>query len=65
MKTTDARRLSPTAQEALRVRVIAAIEEDKVTPTEAAKIFGVSRQAIYNWVFRKKAGGARGLKSIQ
>ncbi len=63
MKTTDARRLSPTAQEALRVRVIAAIEEDKVTPTEAAKIFGVSRQAIYNWVFRKKAGGARGLKS--
>jgi len=63
MKTTDARRLSPVAQEALRVRVIAAIEEDKVTPTEAAKIFGVSRQAIYNWVFRKKAGGARGLKS--
>ena len=63
MKTKDARMLSPTAQEALRLRVIAAIEEDKVTPTEAARIFGISRQAIYNWISRKEEAGTRGLKS--
>lgn len=63
MKTQDARLLSPDAQEALRVRVVAAIEQDKLTPTEAAKTFGISRQSIYNWLARKKSVGARGLKS--
>jgi len=63
MKTQDARLLSPDAQEALRVRVMAAIEQDRLSPTEAARTFGISRQSIYNWLTRKKSVGARGLKS--
>lgn len=63
MKTKDARLLSPDAQESLRIRVVSAIEEEELTVASAAKIFGVSRQAIYNWLSRKDAAGARGLKA--
>jgi len=63
MKTKDARLLSPDAQESLRVRVVAAIEGEGLTVAAAAKIFGVARQSIYNWLSRKSAAGARGLKA--
>lgn len=63
MEQQDARLLSPDAQEALRRRVIAAIEQDKLTPTEAAGRFGVSRQSIYNWLQKVRSAGKRGLRA--
>ena len=63
MKKKDSRLLSPDTQEDLRRRVMAAIEQDKLTPTEAAERFGVSRQSIYNWRGRIQSAGKRGLKA--
>jgi transposase len=63
MERQDTRLLSPAAQEALRRRVMAAIEQDKLTPAEAARRFGVSRQSIYNWKGKVEKGGQGGLKS--
>jgi len=62
MRKQDARRLSPDAQEDLRRRVIAAIQ-DGVSPTAAARTFGVSRQSVHNWMNRVERDGRRGLKS--
>lgn len=63
MKKKDARLLSPAAQEALRQRVIAAVREDGLSPTEAARTFGVSRQSVHNWVNRVEEEGVKGLRS--
>ena len=65
MEQQDARLLSPDAQEALRRRVIAAIEQDELTPTEAAERFGVSRQSIYNWLQKVRSAGKRGLRACK
>lgn len=63
MEKQDARLLTADAQEALRRRVIAAVAEDGLTPSEAAHTFGVSRQSVHNWLKRVEAGGKRGLAS--
>ena len=63
MKTQDARHLSPAAQETLRVRVVRAINEDRLSPTEAARTFGVARTSVYNWLAAHYRGGVRGLKA--
>jgi transposase len=63
MEKQDARLLSPDAQETLRKRVIAAVQEDGLSPTEAARTFGVSRQSVHNWVNRVAAEGASSLRS--
>jgi transposase len=63
MKKQDARLLTASAQEALRRRVIAAVEEDRLSPTEAGRRFGVSRQSVHNWLARVAAEGTRGLRS--
>jgi len=62
MAIRDARQLSPEAQEDLRRRVMAAIDGGMKT-AQAARLFKVSRQAIYNWKERIEEGGRRGLKS--
>ena len=62
MAKTDARHLSPAAQEDLRRRVMRAVDEGK-SIAEAARTFDVSRQAIYNWSSRVAEGGRRALKS--
>jgi len=48
MSKADARRLAPAAQEDLRRRVLAAVENG-MRPTEAARTFQMSRQSIHNW----------------
>jgi len=63
METQDARCLSSEAQEALRRRVIHAVVREKVRPAHAARLFRVSRTAIYNWLKAYHARGAAGLKS--
>jgi transposase len=63
MKKQDARLLTAAAQQALRLRVIAAVKEDGLSPTEAASTFGVSRQSVHNWLNRVATDGKRGLRS--
>lgn len=59
---TDARRLSAEAQEALRRRAVEAVRRG-MTQSEAARVFGVSRMAIHQWMRKYDAGGRRALKA--
>lgn len=63
MRTQDARRLSPAAQEDLRRRVVEAVVERKMSQAAAVRTFGVSKTAVYNWVTKYRSGGKRALKS--
>jgi transposase len=56
----DARSLKPEAQAALRLRAVKAMARG-MKQTEAARVFGVSRQAVRNWLKRSRAGGRRAL----
>lgn len=62
MAVQDARTLSPEAQEALRRRVMEAMDNG-MRPAVAARTFNVSRQAIHNWKARRSRGGPDPLKS--
>ncbi len=62
MKTQDARFLSPSAQEDLRRRVVAAVR-DGMYQAEAARTFGVSRQSVNNWMKKYRSGGLRCLRA--
>lgn len=57
----DARSLPQKAQADLRRRVVVALDRG-MNVAEAARTFGVSRQAIYNWLERKASGGVRALQ---
>jgi transposase len=61
-KGRDARHLAPDAQEALRRRAVMAIREG-MGISEAARVFKVSRMAIYKWLARVEEGDLRSLKS--
>lgn len=63
LKTQDARRLSPKAQEAIRQRATLAVVEGGMSQKEAAQIFGVSRQSVNAWVRRYREQGMEGLLS--
>jgi transposase len=62
VKTADARTLPPAAQEDLRRKALRALDEGRAV-AEAAELFGVSRQAVYNWIGRRAAQGAAGLRA--
>jgi transposase len=64
MKIADARTLPPVAQEDLRRKGIAALRAGR-SVTAVASLFGVSRQAVYNWQARYAADGAGGLAARQ
>src|SRR5262249_35635537 len=57
----DARRLSDEAQHDLRRRVVRAIVRDSVKPAVAARLFGVARSSVYNWLVAFYTGGVAGL----
>jgi len=66
MLKTDARKLSPEGQEALRVRVVLGITEEGLSQKEAVRLYRVSRAAVIKWtsIYRKK--GIKGLhKKVQ
>ena len=63
MKTRDARRLSPEAQEDLRRRVVHAVVKQGMRQVDAVRTFGVSRTSIHNWVNAHVEGGAAALRS--
>jgi len=58
----DTRRLSPAAQEQVRLKVVAAAR-DGMPKSKAARLFGVSRTSIDAWLAKIEAGGVRALKS--
>ena len=60
MQTPDARSLPAAAQEALRKRAVAAVR-DGLTPTEAARLFGVARGTVHQWMRQWADGGPRAL----
>lgn len=63
MKTQDCRKLSPSAQQALRHRVVHAITKEGMFQTEACRIFGVGRTSIHNWIKAYRKGGDAALKA--
>lgn len=62
MKTSDARKLRPDAQEALRKRTVAAVRKG-MSVSEASRVFGVSRWAIHQWLTRVEKGGSVALNA--
>ena len=58
---TDARKLNPKAQEALRRRAVAAVRKQGMKQTEAARAFGVPRKTIWMWLEAYRRGGAKTL----
>src|SRR5215470_16483 len=62
MSQADARSLSPEAQEALRLRVVAAVQGG-MSQTEAARVFGVARPTVNSWIGRAARGGRSALKA--
>ncbi len=63
MKTQDARRLSPEAQEDLRRRVVHAVVKKGMRQVDAVQVFGVSRTSVHNWLQAHREGGSTRLKS--
>jgi transposase len=63
MGAFDARHLSAEAQQDLRRRVIHAVAQQSVRPATAARLFGVGRTSVYNWLHRYYTGGFRALAS--
>jgi transposase len=61
---TDFRSLDAGAQEALRRKAVAAVESG-MSQVEAARVFGITRQAINNWMGIYAARGDAGLKAKQ
>lgn len=62
MERLTARHLSPTAQEALRVRVIRAVRAG-MSQVQAARVFRVGRRSVNGWHRQWRAGGTRALRS--
>src|SRR6516164_4123130 len=61
MRAFDARHLCAEAQHELRRRVIHAVVDCSLKPTVAARLFGVGRTAIYNWLHDYYTAGYRAL----
>jgi transposase len=58
---TDARKLAPSAQEAMRRQAVAAVHAG-MTQTQAAQVFGVAPKTIWMWLKAFRAGGPEALK---
>lgn len=59
---TDARKLPPSAQEEIRRKAVAGVENG-MTQTKAAELFGVARKTIWMWMKTYRTGGADALKA--
>ena len=56
------RTLSASAQEAVIRKAIVAVQRG-TSPTEVAELFGVSRQAVHNWLRAYRKGGEKALNA--
>jgi transposase len=61
MKTQDTRKLPAKTKETIRIRAVQAVLDGR-TQVEVAKIFGVTRQSVGNWM---KAYHENGLKALK
>jgi transposase len=61
MSKNDGRKLSPEAQETLRRRVVEAVLGG-MKQEEAARVFGVARSSLNNWMASYRREGAKGLR---
>jgi transposase len=61
MRVFDTRHLGAEAQQELRRRVIHAVVDLSLKPAVAARLFGVGRISIYNWLQDSYTGGYRAL----
>lgn len=61
MEIQDARTLSPEAQQALRERVVHAVQAEGLTVAAAARAFGVNRSTASGWVNAFRRHGADAL----
>jgi transposase len=62
MKKTDARKLKHEQLTELRKRGVAAVNNG-ATPSEVARILGVTRAAVYGWLARLQQGGEGALEA--
>ena len=60
-KNQDARSLSSSAQEAIRLRTLAAIRVG-MSKTQASLTFGVARQTVQRWMKKHREGGRKALR---
>ena len=58
----DARSLSQETQEEMRIRAVLAVEEEGLTAGEAARLVGVCRQTVQEWLAAFRAEGEEGLR---
>ena len=63
MNTRDARSLPAVAQEDLRRKAVRAVAHGGMTQENAAKLFGVTRQAVIKWLKKYREGGERALRT--
>lgn len=63
MTDTDTRKLSRSAQEAIRMKVVRAVILEGMSQVEVSRVFGVSRVAVYHWVKAYRDGGAKALRT--
>jgi transposase len=61
MEAQDFRSIGRGAQEALRRRAIALVEQDGISQAEAARVVGVQRQTVNIWLKRYREQGEDGL----
>lgn len=59
---TDTRKLSPSTQEEVRRKAVAAVNAG-MTQTQAAEVFGVAQKTIWMWLKAFREGGAEALSS--
>ena len=63
MKTINGRKLTAKAQEAIRMRVVRSIIDDRMKQVDAAQTFGVGASSIHNWLTAYRVGGWAALKA--
>jgi transposase len=62
MAHQDFRSLAPQTQEAIRFKAMAALRAGH-SKSEVARLFGVTRQAVHQWVGRQREAGKSGLRA--
>jgi transposase len=60
--TIDTRKLSPSTQESIRRKAVAAVNAG-MSQTQAGEVFGVAQKTIWMWLKAFRAGGPDALKS--
>jgi transposase len=63
MEIRDGRKLTRSAQDAVRRKAVQAVVSGRMTQTETAEVFGVTRTSVCLWVKAYRKGGENALQS--